>query len=95
MEEEKDADKLERWKNLLDEHHRWPVEYTFKFVVPERSRIALESALHEERTRGQWQTRASSRGKYVSITLRIPMSSSDAVLAVYEKARTVDGLIAF
>ncbi|HAC25418.1 MAG TPA: DUF493 domain-containing protein [Cytophagales bacterium] len=84
----------EKWyqdfKEKLDGYYTWPAPYTFKFIVPKgkeeevRALFPLHPATERE----------SSRGRYTSLTFIMPMSSSDAVIAVYQKASVVEGLIA-
>lgn len=84
----------EKWyqdfKEKLDGYYTWPAPYTFKFIVPkgreEEVRALFPLHLATERE--------SSRGRYTSLTFVMPMSSSDAVVAVYQKASVVEGLIA-
>lgn len=77
-------------KALLDEHHAWPTVYTFKFIVKE---ACLEQTLNL--IPAQVPTlKPSSKGTYVSVTWTVEMPSSEAVLAVYDRARAIDGLLA-
>ena len=64
--------------------------YTFKFIVPAARVTEVEAVLPAGAT---VQHRASSGGKYVSVTGMVEMPSADAVLAVYDAARSIDGII--
>ena len=77
-------------KDLLDAHHKWPAPYTFKFIVP-AEKIDAVRALFQDDPR---EERPSSNGRYVSLTVARSMASSDAVLAVYDEAAKIPGLIA-
>lgn len=71
----------------------WPMVYMFKFIVPAKNKqIALvESLFSREAVVHQ---RESSEGNYISITAREVMLSPDHVVAVYQKASTIEGLMA-
>ena len=73
---------------LLDEQIDWPSPYLFKFIAPRSELDALTDLFGDEVT-----VRASSKGKYVSVTSEQMMNSSDAVIAVYKAAAEVEGVI--
>lgn len=79
-----------KFRELLDAHHSWPTEYLFKFIVPEalltKTQLLFQPA--------EISYRMSSTGKYVSLSFSLKMESSDGVLAVYEKAKQIPGIIA-
>jgi hypothetical protein len=79
------------FQNLLDEQNDWPASYTFKFIAP-LERVEAVKALFAEGQ--QLKTRASSKGNYVSVTAQVEMDSSDEVVAVYDEASDIDGVIA-
>jgi len=74
---------------LLEEQFEWPGPYTFKFVV-HHERVAQVLALFPD---GVPSTRPSKNGTYVGVTARLHMDSPDAVLAVYEEASRIDGIV--
>ncbi|CCO24520.1 DUF493 domain-containing protein [Maridesulfovibrio hydrothermalis] len=80
---------LESFKATLDEHHEWPCDYTFKFIVPGPALAELKSLLdkipHSEKD--------SKTGKYTSVTVTITAKSSDEIITLYEKAATIEGII--
>lgn len=78
------------FKNKLDSHHSWPCEYLFKFVVPAGKTTDLLALFPDE----SFQSKQSKAGNYTSFTLRKVMESSDEVIAIYETAGKVEGLIA-
>jgi uncharacterized protein len=77
-------------KEKLDQHYAWPALYTFKFIVPKGKESEVTS-LFPNHTATE---RASKNGNFTSITLQMMMSSSDAVVAVYEATYKIEGIIA-
>ncbi len=80
---------LDSFKATLDEHHEWPCNYTFKFIVPGKALAELKSMLegipHSEKD--------SKTGKFTSVTVTIKAKSADEIVTLYTKASTIEGLI--
>ncbi|BCS87085.1 DUF493 family protein [Pseudodesulfovibrio sediminis] len=83
------SDKIEKFKQTLDECHDWPCPYIYKFIVPTENLQLLVALFPKE----ELQTRESKTGKYTSVTMTSTMCSSHEVMAVYEKASQVPGLM--
>jgi putative lipoic acid-binding regulatory protein len=81
---------FESFREKLENEYEWPSLYTFKFIVPREQ----EEAVVELFPKIEVSTKESSGGKYVSITARLMANSSDSIIAVYEKAQYIQGLIA-
>lgn len=81
---------FESFREKLENEYEWPSLYTFKFIVPRQQ----EEAVVELFPKIEVSTKESSGGKYVSITARLMANSSDSIIAVYEKAQHIQGLIA-
>jgi uncharacterized protein len=83
-------DQVNSFREKLDQHYAWPALYIFKFIVPQGKEQEVKALfpLHET------TERASSQGKYTSVTAQIMMPSSEAVIAIYRKAAAIEGLIA-
>jgi len=77
------------FKELLDEQNDWPTKYTFKFIAPSQRLDALKDVFGDHPV----QVRSSSKGNYMSVTARMNMESSDAVVAIYEEASSIDDVI--
>jgi hypothetical protein len=84
------TEKKKHFKELLDEHHDWPGNYTFKFIVA-KDRVERVLDLFEERD--DITTRPSRHGRYISVTANCEVSSSEEVIAVYEAAASIEGII--
>lgn len=83
------SEKSDKFKEVLDGHHQWPCPYMYKFIVPTDNFPQFTALFPDE----QVETRKSKTGKYTSITMTSNMCSSEAVMAVYEKASQVPGLM--
>lgn len=78
-----------RFHALLEKDQEWPNYYLFKFIVPRASFDDLRSVFG----RNDVTVRASAKGRYVSLTARLHMKSSAEVIAIYEAAGKVEGVI--
>lgn len=84
----------EQWKTSfkekLDKAYAWPGLYIFKFIVKAEKEDDVKRLfpLHTN------TSRASKNGNYVSLTFQMMMPSPDAVIEVYQRAATVEGIIA-
>lgn len=81
---------VEAFKEKLDQEHKWPDIYLFKFVVPIRKAQDFKKTFPEF----SFQEKKSNAGNYISFTLKREMRSSDEVVDIYIKAKTVEGVIA-
>lgn len=78
-----------RFKALLDDQTTWPAPFLFKFIVPAARVPELQALFPDYPT----TTRASSKGTYVSVSLEPVLASSDEVVAIYEAAGQVEGIV--
>ena len=88
----KNLSSTEWWANfreLLDSHTEWPSEYLFKFILPKDQIDAVKEIFGPEKV----TVRASSGGKYLSLTARITVDSPDDVIAIYTAAGSIEGVI--
>lgn len=77
------------FKEKLDQQHSWPSLYMFKFIVPRQKEGEIQVLFpYNELT-----TKESAGGKYVSVTAKVMMGSSDEVIRIYEEAYKVEGVI--
>jgi hypothetical protein len=83
---------LEKLKIQL-EQQEWPDVYMFKFIVPNESeKLAQVTSLFNEST--DMVMHPSKTGKYISVTAKELMLDVDSILAKYEQAALIEGLIA-
>lgn len=85
-----DQEWLKSFREKLDQHYAWPSLYVFKFIVPAGQEDAVKR-LFPNHTPSE---KHSEKGRYTSVTVQMMMPSSDAVIAVYEQASVIEGLIA-
>jgi len=83
-------DPYESLKLRLDESHRWPGVYTFKFIM-KAELVPSFVVLLEGR---KYTTRSSAEGRHIAITAELFMESSEEVIALYRKAAEFAGVIA-
>jgi hypothetical protein len=83
-------DSIQSFREKLNQYYAWPALYTFKFILPanKESEVIALFPLHHA------AAKASKTGKYASVTFQMMMPSADAVIEIYQKAATVEGLIA-
>mgnify|MGYP003682498089 CR=1 FL=1 len=80
-------------KTKLEEFQKWPSVYMFKFIVPgDLKKVAEVESLFNTDT-SKVSTRQSSTGKFISVTAKEVMTSSDAVIAKYREAEHIEGLL--
>ena len=76
------------------EERPWPNLYLFKFIVPADAKsIAATEALFDS-TVAQVELRRSKTGKFVSVSAKEMMMDVDSIIARYEKAVQIEGLMA-
>ena len=83
-------DPNQAFKDQLDLEHEWPSLYMFKFIVPKGGEAQIEALF----TPDQISSKLSKRGNYVSVTAKLTMQSSEEVIAIYQAAYQIEGIIA-
>lgn len=78
------------FQEKLDLEYTWPSLYTFKFIVPQGN----EDKVRELFPGTEVTEKISRKGNYISLTARLMAPSSDAIIVIYQKAQTIEGLIA-
>lgn len=81
--------RLSQLKLVLDETVKFPSEYFFKFIVPadEVHHIQVIMAGMEI------EKKASSNGKYISVSGKMIMGTSEEIILIYRGASLVKGII--
>jgi len=78
------------FKQTLDQTHSWPCQYMFKFIVPLPQKDRVLELFQEQ---DAISTRKSRNGQYISVTAKCRMRSSEEVIAVYEAASRIEGIV--
>ena len=74
------------------ELQEWPNVYFFKFIVPNESQtVALVNTLFDGSS--EVTMHASKNGKYISVSAKEMMLDVDSIIAKYEKASSIKGII--
>ncbi len=85
-----DQQKLDRIKNLLESEESFPLQYTFKFIVPSARLANILSLFPEEE---QLSTKPSAKGNYISVTIIRSVNSADEVIKVYQSVSVIEGVL--
>lgn len=89
---ENQDDRLKRLRAMLDEHHQWPSQFMFKFVLPnDEKKIAELRTIFGESA--EYSTRKSGKGNYISYTITMMMLSADHIFEHYQAASEIEGII--
>lgn len=87
------GDFLTRLESQLTQQGNWPAVYMFKFIIPDNTRnyAILRSLFGDE---SKFTTRHSSKGNYLSVTVKEMMMEPSEIIERYKKAAIIDGIIA-
>lgn len=86
-------DFYKRLKVQLEDNSSWPSLYLYKFIVPsELKKIAKIEAIFD-RTEATISIRESSKGTYTSVSVKVTMSSPNAVIEKYLEVSKIEGVI--
>jgi putative lipoic acid-binding regulatory protein len=78
------------FRERLNKEYSWPALYMFKFIAPAERQKDIVNLFPGEKV----MCRHSVKGNYISITVTLQMASADTIIAVYEKAARIPGIIA-
>jgi len=77
------------FKEKLDAETAFPSLYMFKFIVASGKEEEVAALLPNN----EMTIKTSSKGTYISATIKAMMPSSDAIIDVYRKAAAIEGVI--
>lgn len=87
------AQKYEKLKVQLEEGFEWPTLYMFKFIIPaDNEKLAQVESLFDSEE-AIITTRQSSKGNFISVTVKEMMMSPQRVIDRYMEAESIEGLI--
>lgn len=76
-------------KEQLDSQIDFPTLYMFKFIVP----IGRENEVAMLLPNNEAVLKKSTKGNYISVTIKAMMPSSESILSVYTRASKIEGII--
>lgn len=82
----------ERLRMRLNEVHQWPSVYMFKFIFEPEEEV-LQRVLALFPAEAEVARRYSTGGRFLSLTVKEVMMNADEVLARYDKAYGIQGVI--
>ena len=87
------SDNIEKFRELLSKNTTWPMVYYFKFIIHKRQeKLDQVKSLFDDPSTITYNT--SRDIKFISIACKQLMHDAESIIAIYEKANLVDGLIA-
>lgn len=78
------------FRERLEKSYVWPTLYVFKFIVPKEKASEVKELFPKHRS----DDKESQKGKYASLTYKMMMPGSDAIIEVYQRVKNIEGLIA-
>ena len=80
-------------KTQLDDTTKFPADYLYKFIVPaEGDKVEAVQKIFDNGG-AIINTKKSKTGKYISVSIRLKVASSDEVISYYKEAETIEGII--
>lgn len=80
-------------KEKLEEHHNFPEEYLFKFIVPSDSEKVTEILKIFDELRYTLSNRESTNGKYTSVTIQCFVLDANQVISIYKKVGEIENVM--
>ena len=80
-------------KIQLEDTTKFPADYLYKFIVPTDANQANEVKELFDKGGAVIDTRKSKTGKYISVSIRLKVKNADEVIAYYQKAEKIKGII--
>lgn len=87
------SDNIEKFRELLSKNTTWPMVYYFKFIIHNnQQKLDQVKELFADPSSITYNT--SRDIKFISLSCKQLMPDAESIIAIYEKANLVDGLIA-
>ncbi|CAM1371053.1 conserved hypothetical protein [Tenacibaculum litopenaei] len=80
-------------KAQLEDTSTFPTKYLYKFIVPTNGDQESEVKALFDQGGPVIETKKSRTGKYISVSIHITVASADEVIAYYQKAEAIEGII--
>lgn len=88
-------EKYESLKAKLEESSSWPSEYVFKFILKSSAKEKQQQVRAIFKQNVSLSFKSSSKGNYLSVTIKAKMQDPEAVIDVYREASKIKELIVF
>ena len=86
-------DNIEKFRELLSKNTDWPMIYYFKFIISNsQEKLDQVRSLFADPSAITYNTSKDIR--FISLSCKQLMPDAESIIAIYEKASLVDGLIA-
>lgn len=79
----------QNFKEKLEAQGDFPMLYMFKFIVPNGREGEVQALF----PKNEMSIKSSSKGKFVSTTIKVMVHNADEIIQYYEKAAQIEGLI--
>ncbi|WP_152287752.1 DUF493 domain-containing protein [Flavicella marina] len=89
----KQSEFYDKLKKSLDETTTFPSTYLYKFIVPTSKNQLQEVKTIFDISGAVINTKASKTNKYVSVSIRVQVKSSEEVIAKYQEVSSIEGII--
>lgn len=80
-------------REKLTEHHNFPEDYLFKFIIPTSEQKLTEIYQVFDGIKTTISNRDSKNGKYVSVTINAFVLDADHVIRIYQDVAKIEGVI--
>lgn len=90
------AKQQEFYKNLklnLEEHHNFPENYLYKFILPNNDEKLSELYQIFDGLEFSINTKESGKGNYISCSISCFVLDANQVISIYQKVGKIDGVI--
>ena len=87
-----ESDKKNQLRELLDQHHQWPDNFTFKFIYKNNSQTEFELK-NLFNSNSKITIKSSSKDKYNSMSVIHICSNADEIMNIYLKASEIEGVM--
>ncbi|QNL21920.1 DUF493 domain-containing protein [Hyphobacterium sp. CCMP332] len=87
--------KYESLKIQLEESYEWPSEYIFKFILKSGAKEKQLKVRELFEQNVSLSFKSSSKGTYISVTIKATMQSPEHVIDIYKEASKIKELIVF
>ena len=86
------SENIEKFKELLADQAKWPMLYYFKFIIHNKQeQLDQVKAFFEDPAAITYKT--SKDIKFIGISCKQWMPNPESIIAIYEKASKIKGLI--